>query len=290
MGITSIRATGLKRPLAARVGACLALSAGCLALASGSAKATLYTVTAGAANVEDVGAKIYNASYNLGGTALNSVAGADVLSIAGGSVYAYCVDLFHFINGGTHNYSYANNSAISTSSGYKITGSASQVAWTQQQVNELTYLLANGPAYSASPAAGNDLQTAALQIAIWEVEYDNNLSYTIGASNTQLTSVSPGTFSISWAGSLTTTQNNTLQSYITADLNGAYAHANTTTPGSVFELTDASPITSSSNQSLIYYIPGAGSIGGGSAAPEPGTLALLGGGLAGIAALRRRRT
>ncbi len=264
-----------------------------LAFAPGSAMATAYTVSAGVTGDEDVHAHIYRSSSNLSGTYLNSVAGADVVTIAGNAVYAYCVDLFHFVSTGTHSYNYANDSAISTSSGYAITGSTNQVRWTQQQVNELTYLLSTGPAYTAHPPAGYDLQTAAMQIAIWEIEYDNNLPYTIGSAlspNSQLSSITPGTFSISWANAgLSATQKATLANDIMTDLNNAYLHANSTGLGSVYELTDASPIKSTSNQSLIYYVPGTIGGQGGAPSPEPGTIGVLGAGLAALWTMRRRR-
>ncbi|HLG88057.1 MAG TPA: PEP-CTERM sorting domain-containing protein [Alphaproteobacteria bacterium] len=264
-----------------------------LGLTPRSALATAYTVSAGLTGDEDVHTHIYQSSPSLSGTYLNSLAGADVVTIAGDAVYAYCVDLFHFVYTGTHSYDYANDSAISTSSGYAITGATNQIRWTQQQVNELTYLLSNGPAYTAHPPAGYDLQTAAMQIAIWEIEYDNNLTYTIGSAlnpNTQLSSVNPGTFSISWANaSLNSTQNATLANYINTDLNNAYAHANVAGFGSVYELTDASPIKSSSNQSLIYYVPGSIGGQGGAPSPEPGTIGILSGGLAALWTASRNR-
>lgn len=221
----------------------------------------------------------------------NLVAGSDTVTIASNTLQAYCVDLFHTVNVGSSpsSLSYDSNVQISTSTGYVVTGATTTRNWTQYQVNELTDLLANAP-------QGSQLNSAALQIAIWEIEYDQGTQLTTGNLNTTLnvTTDGSGNKTMSFGGNQTSFSGLTsaLESQVYTDLSNAVAAASTTPPPTqqVFQLFDSLPVQSGDPQSLIYLVSTIGNGNQGPRTPEPGTLGVLGAGLTALwTATRRKR-
>jgi hypothetical protein len=249
--------------------AALGVSGILLGLAAGSAMAT--TVTTSSVSLPNG-----NTTVNIDGsfgTTTDGGGSADITGTIGlqtniGVLNTYCVDLFDYISLGSNTYNFSQ-SALTAGTSYK-TGSSSTGTFTQAQVNTLTALLTNGTLQTQ-----NTVNTAALQVAIWEVEYD--------------TAAANGSYNLSTADSFyftATSDSNSAATLAQAQtyLNDATGYQNGSTWVAATWLTNSTHfielLTSNpaGTQNLIYL-----------ATPEPSTVALFGIGLIGLWAVRRRK-
>jgi hypothetical protein len=260
----------MARSVGFKLKAMLAVSAVLFGLTAGSAMSgTVTTSTVSLPNGSDlVNINDGYQSVDQGGS--NVISGTIGLQTNIGVLNTYCVDLFDYINLGNTVTSF-NQSLLTAGSTYK-NGTATGV-FTQAQVTDLTRLLAGG----AFPATQSSINSAALQVAIWEVEYDNAAAN--GSYN--LTSTSdPFYFSASSGDSNSAAVLTQAQAY----LNDATGYQN----GSAWI---AATWMASSNQYVEYLTSTAGNVQSlvYLATPEPSTVAVFGLGLIGLWAARRRK-
>ena len=235
----------------------IAMSAG-----AGTITATNYTMPDGSTTVQ-----IYDSIKAPEGTAPGSATVTDAminLQTSIGTLQTYCVDLFDYISPGT-NYTF-NQNPLSTAGQYS--NGATNVNWTQAQVNLITRLLTNGTLQTQSL-----VNTTALQIAIWAAEYDTaaaNGSYNITASDSfyfTATADSNSAAAIAQA-----------QTY----LNDATGYQNGASWVNAIWLSNSTHfvqyLTGTGVQNLVYL-----------ATPEPSTVAVLGMSLLALAFVRRRK-
>jgi hypothetical protein len=205
--------------------------------------------------------------------------GAIALQTSIGSFNSYCADIFDYIYEGT-GYN-MNESTLGTSSQYATNGSTSgsnttYANFTKSQVNVIGALLANGD------IPNNTVNSTALQIAIWEVEYgaaNANGSYTLGTgSNFDITAVTTAEGYSSGQVTASQTEMTLAQQY----LNDAAGYLN----GSNF----VSAIWGMTANEFVVYLTEAGVQSQVFlATPEPSSVALISVGLLGLWAARRRK-
>jgi hypothetical protein len=140
------------------------------------------------------------------------------------------------------------------------------------QVNALLNAVLTGATNAANSAASASAATAsaALQVAIWEV---------INETGTTAYNVTTGAFSVTADGDDVSGVDSLANTYLAAVLNNTYL-ANLS--DTVYQFVS----TSGTDQRMIFLGPNSPSK---QSVPEPGSLVLLASGLAGLAALRRRR-
>ena len=243
----------------------LAISGILLGLAAGSAMAT--TVTTSSVSLPN-GSTTVNINDTLSGQSSIDQNGQGVitgtigLQTTIGALNTYCVDLFDYINLGSTVATFNQNVLAA---GETFQAGATNGTFTQAQVTRLTALLTNG---SLQPQS--TINTAALQIAIWEIEYDTPTGGVYNLTNTDSFYFSHTSDSNSVAA-LNQAQvylNDVTNSTWTTDANH-YIEFLTSTTGNV--------------QDLIYLATGS------VATPEPSTVAVFGIGLIGLWAARRRK-
>src|ERR1700744_3476734 len=144
-----------------------ALGIMCLA-AFGTAHAGTVTTSNVSMPYGSISVNIHDSSQSINGGGNGTGAGMFTMQTSVGSLDTYCVDLFDYIDTGSNSYTYDNNQ-LAAGQSYR-NGNATGT-WTANQVNLLTALLTNG---ALQPS--NSINSAALQIAIWEVEYDTAAS------------------------------------------------------------------------------------------------------------------
>jgi hypothetical protein len=243
----------------------LGISSILFGLAAGSAMAT--TVQTSSVSLPN-GSTTVNINDNLSGQSSidqggsNLITGTIGLQTNIGALNTYCVDLFDYINLGSTVATFNQNALAA---GQTFQAGSTNGTFTQAQVTQLTALLTNG---SLQPQ--NTINTAAMQIAIWEIEYD---------------SPSGGVYNLSHLDSFYFSH--TSDSNSTAALNQAQVYLNDVTSSAW--TTDSTHFieyltsTSGSVQDLIYLANGS------VATPEPSTVAVFGIGLIGLWAARRRK-
>jgi hypothetical protein len=226
----------------------------------------------GAQNVQ-LGGTFFNGnpadgSGNVEASQINvDVTATNTTLVALGSLATYCVDLFHYINQQTYTYN-----VTTLTNGPVSDGNGSQTTWTSKQVQYITALLeANQIDYASTGAT----DTAAIQLAIWDVEYGSD-------SNGNVSNLSSGT---QFTASNNATVISDAQTYLNKVTSGATGWLDSPSY-TAMELSGASP----TSQNLVFLVAGNGNGGNSVGTPEPGTVGLLGAGLAGLwAAARRRR-
>jgi hypothetical protein len=231
-----------------------------LGLAAGSAMAvTVQTTTVSlpngytTVNINDT----LPGQSGIDGGGANTITGTIGLQTNIGFLNTYCVDLFDYINLGNTSATFNQNSLAA---GQTYQAGTTNGNFTQLQVARLTALLTNGTLQSQST-----VNTAALQIAIWEVEYDTPAS---GAYNV--------TGSDSFFFSHTSDSNSSAAlAQAQVDLNNVTSNLWTTDSSHFVEFLTS---TTGSVQDLVYL-----------ATPEPSSVAVFGLGLIGLWAARRRK-
>lgn len=239
-----------------------------LALAAGPALAGTITVNATTpnswdyVNIVDNSAKI-DGSSGAGSPTAEAAVMIQLQTTAGALLNAYCVDLFEYVNipsTDTFNQSTlaAGSSFANSTNGQTATFNGT---WSQTQVNLLNALLVNTRNQTSS------VNTAALQVAIWEVEYGTmvNNAYNLQGSN-QNFYFTPDTKDDSYSSQVLTQA----QTYLN-DVTSGFWNYNSSY---IVEY-----LTASGTQSLIYL----------ASAPEPSSLAVFSLGLAGVWRARRRK-
>jgi hypothetical protein len=244
----------------------LGISGILLGLAAGSATAT--TVQSSSVSLPN-GSTTVNINDTLPGQGStidqggqNLITGTIGLQTNIGFLNTYCVDLFDYISLGSTVATFNQNALAA---GQTFQAGSTNGTFTQAQVTRLTALLTNG-----ALQAQNTVNTAALQIAIWEVEYDTPTGGVYNLTNSDSFYFTHTSDSNSVAA-LTQAQvylNDVTNSTWTTD-STHFVEFLTSTTGSV--------------QDLIYLANGT------VATPEPSTLAVFGIGLIGLWAARRRK-
>ena len=243
----------------------LGISGMLFCLATGSAMATV--VTTSSVSLPN-GSTTVNINDTLSGQSSidqngqNVITGTIGLQTNIGALNTYCVDLFDYINTGSTVATFNQNALAA---GQTFQAGSTNGTFTQAQVTRLTALLTNG-----SLQTQNVVNTAAMQIAIWEIEYDTP---------------SGGVYNLTNSDSFYFSHTNDTNS--TAALNQAQVYLNDVT-SSIWN-TDSNHFvefltsTTGNVQDLIYLATGS------VAAPEPSTIAIFAIGLAGLWAARRRK-
>jgi hypothetical protein len=199
-------------------------------------------------------------SIDQGGS--NLITGTIGLQTNIGMLNTYCVDLFDYINVGSTVATFNQNALAA---GETFQAGSTNGTFTQTQVTRLTALLTNGALQTQST-----VNTAALQIAIWEIEYDTPTGGVYNLTNHDAFNITHTSDSNS-AAALTQAQ---------IDLTDITSSIWTTDSSHFVEFLTS---TSGSVQDLIYLANGA------VATPEPSTVAVFGIGLIGLWAGRRRK-
>lgn len=234
-------------------------------LSAGAAMADTLTTTSVSMPNGSVTVNISYTGHSIDGGGSNINTGTIGLQTAQGALSTYCVDLFDYIYTGNNSYTFNNNALAA---GQSYSNGATNGVWTTNQVNLITALLENG-----SLQTQNTLNTAALQIAIWDVEYD-----TPSAGTYNLTTHDG--FYFSSTGSSSASAITQAQAYLNDVTSGTWvADASHT----VQYLTASNPLNT---QNLIYL---ANTPTTPVATPEPSTVAVFGLGLIGLWAARRRK-
>jgi hypothetical protein len=258
----------------------LLATAGIIALSTGSALAgTISTTSVGlpngseTVNIADTQQTVDGA--NGSGVSSGIISGTIQLQTSVGALNTYCVDLFDYINvGNPENYTY-NTAALAAGQSYR--NGTTSGTFTAAQVLDLTRLLTN----ANSLAATNAVDSAALQIAVWEIEYDTaaaNGSYTLGQSGGSDPFYIAATDSNAGGSLGAYNLAQTWLNDVTGYQNGSNFVAATWGTNSTTYVEYLTATTGEVTQNLITL-----------ATPEPSSIAVIGVGLLGLFVARRRK-
>lgn len=248
-----------------------AVIAASLLVAGGAGAGTITTTSVSMPNGSDI-VNIVDKVGTIDGNGNSILAGTIKLQTSIGSLNTYCVDLFDYIGLGNNSYTF-NQNVMTTGSQY-ASASGATTNWSQTQINLLNALLYNG-----SLQASTTVNSAALQIAIWEVEYGTaaaNGTYNLTANNQNFYFTTNSSDSNSGAAiSLAQTYLNNVTGYLDGGTRFVSAIWNLNA-SSVVEYLTSTPV---GTQNLVYL----------ASAPEPSTVAVFGLGLVGVWRARRKQ-
>ena len=180
------------------------------------------------------------------------------------NISAFCMDINDYL---------ITPSGSFTTASYTSQYSSVQSPLTAATANALGYLV------STYTTTADNQTSAATQIAIWAIEYGNGaITYTPGG-----TTLKDGAFTITGDASLLAAAVSEINAATTAETGGTNYTGN-------IELLEAP--TPGSNQNLLFLVastPGL-DFSDPANAPEPASLAVLGFGLVGLAAVKKRRS
>ncbi len=257
-----------------------ALGIACLA-SFGVVHAGTITTTSVSMPNGSISVNIHDSSQNINGGGSGTGAGMFTMQTSVGSLNTYCVDLFDYIDTGSNGYTFDNNQLAA---GQSFRNGNAAGTWTANQVNLLTALLTNGALQSS-----NSVNSAALQIAIWEVEYDtaaSNGTYSLTSHDGFYFSTTSDSHS---QAALTQAQaylNDVTGYSTTSHGHTTWVDANWDTDGTHVAMYLTSDPSGTQNQIYLGTPPTTPVT---TPVPEPSAMTLFGVGLAGIWRARRRK-